>query len=176
MRRTERGNTLVELLAATVIIGIISYALTESLVSGLNNSGDSQERVSGSVDRQRVAAAFVPDAQSTQTMDDSTGDACGEGDTLIKNLRWSDLDPGGPKAVVATYWQTGAELVRWLCVGGDDREDQMLADIPDGTTPAIVPADVSAPENGRLALRVCPDEECRGPGFQVIATRRVVAG
>lgn len=118
----ERGTTLIELLAATVILSVISFALTEAVVSGFRNTGDTEDRLVGSIDRQRVTAAFVPDVQSADPFNPSTTAACGDTDPKpdegIK-LGWTD----GTTVKLSTYVELvkGAErqLVRRYCENGD---------------------------------------------------------
>ncbi|MGQ0742757.1 MAG: type II secretion system protein [Acidimicrobiales bacterium] len=186
--RSQRGTTLVEILAATVIIGIIAYALTESLVSGLTNSGDSTERVGGSIDRQRVASAFVPDAQSAKAWDaTATGVAgpCGADlnpDQMVMNLRWSDAATG-LSSRVATYFVEDGELFRRFCEGAPDDPasddpvapgSEKLAELGDGWETMV-----AEPVPGDLALRLCPAacpnvaEDVPRPGYEVRVQRRV---
>ncbi|MGH9190764.1 MAG: PulJ/GspJ family protein [Acidimicrobiales bacterium] len=171
--RGERGYTLIELLAATVILGIISFALTESVISGFNNTGATEERLVDSLDRQRVTAAFVPDVQSMQTHDNSPpcGSPLAPGEQVLKTFYWSD--DGG--AYVASYVATDglSKLVRRMCVDGVPDEPQDLAQIK-GT------AEIDPDSPPDVALRMCPPgapEGCPRPEFapyyEVVAERRV---
>lgn len=72
-RHDETGFTLVELLLVITILGIIGFALTESVIIGLRTTTSTEEQVRGSLDRQRLATYFVPDVQSAQKL--ATGDS-----------------------------------------------------------------------------------------------------
>lgn len=127
----ERGTTLIEMLAATVILSVISFALTEAVVSGFRNTGDTQDRLVGSIDRQRVTAAFVPDVQSADPFDSSTTDACGDTNPAPEEgikFGWTD----GSTEKLSTYLELtdGVErqLVRRYCENGSIIEEGMLAE------------------------------------------------
>ncbi len=186
-RRNQRGTTLVETLAATVILSVISFALTESLVSGLNNAGDTQERLTGSIDRQRLAAAFYPDVQSTKEVDaspptDFCGAPIGVGN---KALAFLTLWPDGTKMTDVAYLVVDGELVRRECQGaGSPGDDEALAEVGDDFVVKFVELDQHEPAgDDSVALRICPDapsNQCAiesyvvpRSGVELVATRRV---
>lgn len=67
-RRDASGFTLVEMLLVVTILGIIGFALTESVIIGLRTTTATEAQVRGSLDRQRVATYFVPDVQSARRL------------------------------------------------------------------------------------------------------------
>lgn len=140
--RSSQASTLVEVLAATVIMGVLSYALTESLISGLVNTKASQERTAGSIGRQRVAAAFVPDVQSARPFDQAPAVTpyCGnpEPDELVR-LRSTD----DQSLKVVSYFVRTAEskrqLIRRSCEDGSVKSEQELAEF-EGSAASDCPA------------------------------------
>jgi prepilin-type N-terminal cleavage/methylation domain-containing protein len=67
VRRDERGVTLVEVLVAIVVIGIIAVPLGNALLTYLQHTDDVGRRLSASHDAQIAAAYFAHDVQSVGT-------------------------------------------------------------------------------------------------------------
>jgi prepilin-type N-terminal cleavage/methylation domain-containing protein len=64
LRRDDRGVTLIEVLVAIVILGIIIVPLGNALISFSRNTDDTTRRLSESHDVQIMAAYFAQDVQS----------------------------------------------------------------------------------------------------------------
>lgn len=67
-RRRERGLTLVEVLVAVVISGIIFGALVQASLIGLRTIDNTNDRLAGSNDTQLVASYFTGDVDSADTI------------------------------------------------------------------------------------------------------------
>jgi len=69
VKRDDRGVTLVEVLVAIVLLGIIAVPLGNALVMFFMHSEDTNRRMSESHDAQTAAAYFAQDVQSIGTRD-----------------------------------------------------------------------------------------------------------
>lgn len=108
----EAGVTLVEVIVSVIILSIIGYALTESVILGLRTAARTQEQVAGSLDRQLVSTYFSADAQSADAV--STGDnACATGS--IVTFSWED---GLDKVAAYVVDTDERRLVRRYCEDG----------------------------------------------------------
>jgi prepilin-type N-terminal cleavage/methylation domain-containing protein len=72
VRRDDRGVTLVEVMVAIVVIGIIIVPLGSAVLAYLRHTDDVNLRLSASHDAQIAAAYFAQDVQSVGTHDWST--------------------------------------------------------------------------------------------------------
>jgi prepilin-type N-terminal cleavage/methylation domain-containing protein len=160
--RDDAGFTLVELLVAIVVLGIIAVPLGNVVLTYLKDSGAISGRLSESHSSQ-IAAAYVaqdvqavgvrdyaatgtatyPLKQSVETDVPATGGLypCGPAGTpgALVRLAWDDF-PGGPGSTAtqnrAAYVVEGTELHRLFCTGSTLVTDVTLA--RDLTTPAPV--------------------------------------
>lgn len=66
--RDESGFTLVELLIAVTVLGIIIVALGAGFSVGLRSLDDTSNRLSGSTDAQQLGVYLLPDVQSASTV------------------------------------------------------------------------------------------------------------
>lgn len=64
----ESGFTLVEMLIAVTVLGIIMVALGAGFSAGLRNLDDTSNRLSGSTDAQQLGVYLVPDVQSASAV------------------------------------------------------------------------------------------------------------
>lgn len=74
--RRDDGVTLVELLVAIVVLGIIMVPLSSGLMNALLSDPITAQRTSNSVDAQLLASYFVTDVQSASTAETSGFTAC----------------------------------------------------------------------------------------------------
>lgn len=144
MRRSDAGFTLVELLIAIVIIGIITVPLGNVIISYLRNSDQTNAWLSESHDVQIAAAYFSQDvasvgvrnaedatlAQSIETNAPAAGGLypCGTTGTALVRFAWDQYTVGSdapegllPTTVVAAYVVTAdagrSQLHRVYCDG-----------------------------------------------------------
>ena len=145
----ESGFTLVELLAVVAILGVIGYALTESVILGFRTTDATAASSSRSVAVQTLTSYFTGDAQSADEV--STNDPGCATEPVFLHLTWTDqsvarsvsygLHPvAGPEQ----------ELVRWSCAGGGAPDRKILGHFSQNPSPGAVP--VSARCDGA----VCP--------------------
>jgi prepilin-type N-terminal cleavage/methylation domain-containing protein len=62
--RDQRGFTLVELMVATAILGVVIAPLGAAFIVTFKTTGDATNRIAGSVDAQRLSIYLPPDVQS----------------------------------------------------------------------------------------------------------------
>jgi prepilin-type N-terminal cleavage/methylation domain-containing protein len=165
--RREAGFTLVELLVAIVILGIIAVPVANALIGALKNTGATADRLELSHDAQITGAYFAKDVASvgvrdyTATADaagnlpfkpsiqlnaayDAGGSPCGTAATPRALVRFlsDNWDNSGAAAVVTTdvvaYYLTSTELHRIKCVrSATPQSDVVVAHNVDPATPAI---------------------------------------
>jgi prepilin-type N-terminal cleavage/methylation domain-containing protein len=116
----EKGFTLVELMVAVALTGMIITALTGALIVGWRTTDDTTTRLADTRDRHLVPSLFTRDVQSAQLVE-TTGTACTGGDTLIARITMAQpQDAAVPPATrTVTYVLTSTkELVRRYCADG----------------------------------------------------------
>lgn len=113
--RDERGLTLIELLVAVTILGLIIAAVTSSLFVGLRTTDDSAGRYAESHDAQLTQVHLPPDIQSATTVvvPPPSNTSC-SGVSNVLALQWTE----GGTTYTAAYAQVGSELRRYFCAGG----------------------------------------------------------
>jgi prepilin-type N-terminal cleavage/methylation domain-containing protein len=117
--RNEDGMTLVELVVATLILGIIILPLGSSVILGLGRTEQAAQRTTNTADQQVLASYFVNDVQSAADVAvPPAAAACGVTDPLVVQFHW--VDPVGTvdKTVVYSAPTTGTsagEMVRVFC-------------------------------------------------------------
>lgn len=180
----ERGFTLVELLTAVVILGIVGAAVTQAIIVALRTTDGSVARVSGSIASEALTSYFSADASSAETVNVPAGPACAPAGTpgVFLRLSWNDNDPANPGLRMTEYGldpATGGEqdLVRWHCNASPTPNRRVLGHFvhdPDGPPPvvarcddAVCPAAASSPQEVSLLVRI-EDE----PASEVAVRRR----
>lgn len=126
MSHRDDGFTLVELLVAITVLGIIAPVLVGAIVLGLKTTAATTGQLNASHSRQELAAFFTTDVQSAVTIaDESSTDTTtcmAAGETLVGRLSWADIDStGASTARVVTYATVTVagdrQLVRHACTG-----------------------------------------------------------
>ena len=103
LKSDEAGFTLVELLVAIAILGIIIPAIGGALISIIHNTNATSQRLAESHDAQITAAYFANDVQSVAavTGTDTPGSASYDtacdraGDTSLIEFKWWQYDTTG---------------------------------------------------------------------------------
>src|SRR5689334_8018942 len=94
IRRTERGFTLVEIVVAVVITGILLGALGSATIVGLRTIDNTNKRIAGSNDTQLVAGYFTSDVASSERVS-TTG---------TTSHAAPSLSPSSANNVLASFW------------------------------------------------------------------------
>ena len=123
--RSETGLTLVELLVAVAITGVVIPALTAALMIGWRTTDDTIARLSDNRNRALTPSLWTRDAQSATSVDgNSAVSTClSAGDTLLARFAWTETPLTGPAVTrVAAWVWTGSttKLVerRYCATGG----------------------------------------------------------
>lgn len=130
--RSEAGFTLVEMLMAVAVLGIISLPLTNAVVVGLRTSDRTAKVLVASADRQMLANYLPPDALSATaaTTAAAAGGCLAPAGTRVVLLTWSEFT--GTVTTYASDYRlvpvgTTTKLVRDRCVLGGAAEAVTVA-------------------------------------------------
>jgi prepilin-type N-terminal cleavage/methylation domain-containing protein len=190
MRRDERGVTLVEVMVAIVVIGIIAVPLGNALLTYLRHTDNVNLRLSASHDAQIAAAYFAQDVQSVGTRDWSTHPfplvQSIEQNAPVAGGRFPCGPAGTPNAVVRFGWDdptnaTGAPSVvrvAYVVVGsGDERQLRRLTCVGNATPTSTLTLahNLDADLPGNAAVRVTCSSPCTAatPPQSVTLTVRI---
>lgn len=164
-RRSDAGFTLVELLVAIVILGVVAAPIANAVIVSIRNTDATSARLAVSHDAQQSAAFFAQDVAATGLRDysgqvangavpfspsvqlgaayDAGGQVCGTAATPVSVVRLlsDDWDTSTPAATRRTalvaYYLTGTELHRLRCVDSATVSDSVVAHNVDAATPAV---------------------------------------
>lgn len=122
--RSDAGLTLVELLAAVAITGVIVPALTGALIIGWRTTDDTIARLSDNRNRSITPSLWTRDAQSATSVDRNAAvtTCLSPGDTLVARFAWTETPLTGPAVNRTAAWvwtgSTTARVERRYCATG----------------------------------------------------------
>lgn len=118
---SEAGFTLIELMMAIVILGIIIGPLTAGLIVGLRTSADTQNRLTGSNDAQMLSIYLPPDVQSADDAITSAISCTGVTGAVLQ-LKSTVYDTSFNVAYAVILASDGSyQLVRNTCPAGTQK-------------------------------------------------------
>lgn len=178
MTRDDHGFTLIEMLMAIAILGIIVGALGTALIVALKNLDATQTRMAESHDAQMASAYVVTDVQSATGIT-TTQPKCGTTTSPVAVLSWSDQGT----ANVATYvleTAGGERRLRRTYVVGTSSNDVIVAHHLQATCgdatvddPAIAVSESCAPPASCPSRVVLTLTDATGYRFSLTGERRV---
>ncbi len=142
MKRARRddGFTLVELLVAVTILGIIAAPLALAVITGLRVVGRSEQKFTDSRSGLISAADFASDVASSNSVS-TGGAACGTGGTLLVTFSWNDpavfpVATGSAYPNKVSYFYDNNSLLRRTCKNGAG-ESTSTAAVSLGSEPTV---------------------------------------
>ena len=91
-RRSDEGFTLVELVIAVAVLGLVMSAVCGAMLVALKTNKEASQRVGKSNDLQYAATWFAEDIASANTVTTNATAVCGAAVTALLNLTSSDID------------------------------------------------------------------------------------
>jgi len=164
----ESGSTLIELLMAVVLTGIILGALTGAIMSYFKGAEAIRYVATETPELQLAATRFASDVDSAAAVDTTASLNCGAApepgsQTLVK-FSWTDPGPNPATTddhamtVFYVYGPTTHKLVRNACKDGSVvQQTTLVSHIKPSATPNVV---TPATNQWDLALNVCTANEC----------------
>lgn len=134
------GFTLIEVVVALVLLGIIIVPLTAAFIQGIRRTSEIDKRLGRSGDLQRISSWWTRDVGSVNPTGINAPDkecpdpaaATSPSDTALLTFSWDDNtgDAGTPKSASWVVEGSGADakLVRRYCEGGAPISEATLAD------------------------------------------------
>ena len=166
MRHRDEGFTLVELLVAIVLGGLVSGVVVAAMVTSMNIADSTNDQLKDSTDASLISAFLYRDAQSAGGTDPALagpdpsvgvstsdwGECEQEESSLVVRFSWYDREAVAIKSkVVATYaLDSDEQLVRRLCQDGTTT-DAVLARAVETVTASCSPT-CDQPSRVELAI------------------------
>ncbi len=142
----EAGFTLVELLLAIVVMGMIMAPLTAGVIVGLRTTADANNRLAGSNDAQLLSIWLPPDVHSAgnqagDVVAAPTANTECSGVTNLLRLRWRETQSSTTTFIAAYAVQSNSgtwRLVRYSCVHAGAATTHVIARNIAGSSAATV--------------------------------------
>jgi prepilin-type N-terminal cleavage/methylation domain-containing protein len=112
--RAEAGLSLVEVLVAVSILGIIMTALSSALIVGLRSTRDTHTSLDQSNAEQLVTTYVTKDIQAADSVKTAGVSTCSGRPTALETTTRSDASASASDVTV-TYSVVGTDLVRQVC-------------------------------------------------------------
>ena len=167
VERSERGFTLIELVTAVTVLGLVMGPLASAALLVLQHGGDATAAFADDSAVRSATALFMGDAQSAEDVVAPDPAPCGGAGTAFVSTSWDD----GGTAYRASWFAEQAPggamtLVRRRCTGTTLVSTVVLADLAATPTVACVPG-CDAPDVLTLA-----GTTAAGSPFTITAHRR----
>lgn len=159
--RPEAGFTLVELLVAITILGIIMGAIGAMIVTAFRTSSTVSDELNASRGPKLVARYWPGDVENAQTVQ-LDGSGCGTGAAVVTFTMASVADPGTTEPTSADStanttitWavvqdQGRSQLRRFVCVGGTNDSSTVVPELG-SPAPSV---EQSSSDPGHWTIRV----------------------
>lgn len=159
------GFTLIELIVAVTILGLILVPLTASAVFFISHGQDATGHFADDASIRSVVSLFTTDAESAETVTVPDSAACGSG-TALATLTWTD-----DGTIFRASWSTQTSggttsLVRKRCTGTSLVSTLLVADVQSAPTVSCAPSCANA------STITMTGTAANGAGFTVSAMRR----
>lgn len=191
-RRSEAGVTLIELMIAIMLLGVIIVPLTGAMITGLISTGEATARLSESRSSLFTSAFFADDVQSAEkgliAVSGTPSWQCGSG-TNVVTLGWAETTtpqtptPTSPppqfRASYVLSTANGKPVLRRNYCGPNGTSTAKVAPVLTNTAPTVTCSDVGggtvACDLGTSAVRriqLVAETPNAENYFTLIATRR----
>jgi len=167
MRRDEDGFTLVELLMAIAVLGIIVSAIATALIVTLRNLDATHDRMAESHDAQMASAFLVTDVQSATTIT-TTQPACPTTTATVADFVWDDQGTANRATYVLETVGGEQRLRRSQTVGTTTSEVVVAHHLTTECSPG--PVVVSMPNSNRVLFTLT---DASGYRFSLTGEKRV---
>ena len=181
-RRSEAGVTLIELMLAVMLLGIIIVPLTGGMITGLISTGEARNRLSEARSPLFSSAYFADDAQSSDVNGISVGGspACGSGTNLV-SFTWTE-DTTQYRASYVTSTRNGTPILKRNFCSGSAVDSTTIAPVLSSTAPTVtcylangtstVSCSVGTSVLRRIVLTASTPNQENDQFFKLVATRR----
>jgi type II secretory pathway pseudopilin PulG len=133
--RSDEGMTMVELVVAVLVLGIIIVPISTSVIIGLATTQRAEQRTTDTTDQQVLASYFVNDIQSADTV--SVGTAGCSQSNVVLQLAWSDPNVGSSIAKTVVYVKTADEQLQRVSCDSTGATKTVVTVHALGATPTV---------------------------------------